>query len=103
MKKNSWIWNGFVIILDRGHGVNTLGKRSPDSSFFEWEWNDMFIDKLKPELELLGYKVFDTVTEDTDPVLLKERTGQIRLLQNMELINASSYQYTVMLQETDNG
>ena len=71
MKKNSWIWNGFVIILDRGHGVDTPGKRSPDSSFFEWEWNDMFIDRLKPELELLGYKVFDTVPEDTDPSLTK--------------------------------
>lgn len=68
MKKSN-DWNGLVVILDRGHGVNTPGKRSPDSSFFEWEWNDMFIDRLKPELESLGYKVFDTVTEDTDPSL----------------------------------
>lgn len=75
MKKSNAFWNGWVVILDNGHGVNTPGKRSPDSSFFEWEWNRMFVQKLKLELELLGYLVFDIVTEDID-IGLSERANR---------------------------
>ena len=66
MKRSNEFWNGKVVILDNGHGNNTTGKRSPDNSFFEWEWNRMFVKKLKFELELLGYKVFAIVDEDND-------------------------------------
>ena len=66
MKKSNEFWNGKVVILDNGHGNNTTGKRSPDNSFFEWEWNRMFVKKLKFELETLGYKVFAIVDEDND-------------------------------------
>lgn len=75
MKKSNEFWNGWVVILDNGHGVNTPGKRSPDSSFFEWEWNRMFVKRLTPELEILGYKVFTIVTEDID-VGLSERANR---------------------------
>lgn len=75
MKKSNEFWNGWVVILDNGHGVNTPGKRSPDSSFFEWEWNRMFVKRLTPELEMLGYKVFTIVTEDID-VGLSERANR---------------------------
>lgn len=71
MKKSKSFWNGSVVILDNGHGNDTPGKRSPDSSFFEWEWNRMFVSKLTDELELLGYKVFAIVTEDNDIGLTK--------------------------------
>lgn len=27
------------ILIDAGHGINTKGKRSPDESLLEWEWN----------------------------------------------------------------
>lgn len=66
MKRSNEFWNGKVVILDNGHGNNTTGKRSPDNSFFEWEWNRMFVKKLKFELELLGYRVFAIVDEDND-------------------------------------
>ena len=66
MKKSNEFWNGKVVILDNGHGNNTTGKRSPYNSFFECEWNRMFVKKLKFELELLGYKVFSIVDEDSD-------------------------------------
>lgn len=75
MKKSNAFWNGWVVILDNGHGVNTPGKRSPDNSFFEWEWNRMFVKRLTPELETLGYKVFTIVTEDID-VGLSERADR---------------------------
>jgi N-acetylmuramoyl-L-alanine amidase len=60
MKKNK------VIILDNGHGSNTSGKCSPDKTLFEWQWNRMFVNKLKPLLESLGYIVFILVPEDID-------------------------------------
>lgn len=61
-----------VVILDNGHGNDTPGKRSPDGSFFEWEWTRMFVKKLKAELETLGYLVFVIVPENED-ITLSER------------------------------
>ena len=55
-----------VVILDNGHGSNTPGKCSPDKTLFEWQWNRMFVNRLKPLLESLGYIVFILVPEDTD-------------------------------------
>ena len=55
-----------VVILDNGHGSNTPGKCSPDKSFFEWQWNRMFVKRLKPMLEQLGYIVYILVPEDND-------------------------------------
>lgn len=60
MKKNK------VVILDPGHGENTLGKCSPDKSFYEWQWTRMFVERLKAELESLGYIVYVTVTGSYD-------------------------------------
>lgn len=28
-----------IILLDNGHGQNTMGKRAPDDSLYEWEYN----------------------------------------------------------------
>lgn len=61
-----------VVILDNGHGIDTPGKRSPDELFFEWMWTRMFVKKLKTELEILDYLVFDIVPEDED-INLSER------------------------------
>lgn len=60
MKKNK------VVILDPGHGENTLGKCSPDKSFYEWKWTRMFAAKLKSELETLGYIVHLTTNGTYD-------------------------------------
>ncbi len=42
-----------TIILDCAHGKETPGKRSPDSSFFEYEWSRMMQYRIA---ELLGRK-----------------------------------------------
>jgi hypothetical protein len=38
------------IVLDRGHGIDTPGKRSPiwknDTQLIEWEFNQRVIDKV---------------------------------------------------------
>ena len=45
------------IILDSGHSKVTAGKRSPDSSLMEWEFNNDMQYKLKARLEQLGFIV----------------------------------------------
>jgi len=46
------------IILDSGHAKATGGKRSPDSSLLEWEFNNDMQYKLKARLEQLGFIVY---------------------------------------------
>lgn len=60
-----------VVAIDPGHGKTTGGKRSPDSSLMEWEFNRDIAYRLKDLLEAQGYTVIMTVEEDdmTDPSL----------------------------------
>jgi N-acetylmuramoyl-L-alanine amidase len=46
------------IILDAGHAKVTAGKRSPDGSLMEWEFNNAMQYKLKARLEQLGFTVY---------------------------------------------
>jgi len=36
----------YKVCLDPGHGSNTPGKRSPDGTFLEWEFNKDIVDKV---------------------------------------------------------
>lgn len=47
-----------LIILDAGHAKATGGKRSPDSSLMEWEFNNDMQYQLKKRLEQLGFMVY---------------------------------------------
>jgi N-acetylmuramoyl-L-alanine amidase len=60
-----------VVAIDPGHGKSTGGKRSPDSSLMEWEFNRDVAYRLKSLLEAQGYTVIMTVAKDdtTDPSL----------------------------------
>lgn len=60
------------ICLDAGHGASTNGKRSPDSSLMEYEFNRDVGRRLKAILEHHDVGVIETVTDDTD-VSLAER------------------------------
>ena len=56
------------VVLDPGHGVETAGKRSPDGTYLEHEFNlDMAI-RVKAQLERHGVSVIltRTTTHDTD-------------------------------------
>lgn len=46
------------IILDAGHAKVTPGKRSPDSSLMEWEFNNDMQYRIKKRLEALGFVVY---------------------------------------------
>ena len=77
-KNASWIMvydkgsDRMKVCLDAGHGKSTSGKRSPDSSLMEYEFNRDVSRRLKAILERHGVEVIETVTDDTD-VSLAER------------------------------
>lgn len=78
MKKNN------IIILDNGHGLETLGKRSPDGVFREYRWCRDFVKLLKSKLEYWGYKVIELVPEEEDISLTARanRANEIYALHN---------------------
>lgn len=53
-----------LIVLDAGHGKNTAGKRSPDSTLLEYEFNRAIAIRLKKILEEHGLKVLLTAPVD---------------------------------------
>ena len=55
-----------IIILDAGHGENTLGKRSPDGKLREYKYCREIMQRVKSGLEKLGYTVFTTIDTDYD-------------------------------------
>ena len=54
------------IALDYGHGKETAGKRSPDSTLMEYEFNRAVGKQLKEILEQHGLEVIETAPTDAD-------------------------------------
>lgn len=65
-----------VILLDNGHGKNTVGKHSPDKRLYEWSWNREVAKMIHKELKSQGYDVRLVVEEDID-ISLKERVRRV--------------------------
>lgn len=61
-----------IILLDAGHGVETPGKRSPDSSILEYKYCREIRDLIKQELEQLGHTIIYVSEGDAD-VSLRNR------------------------------
>jgi N-acetylmuramoyl-L-alanine amidase len=64
-----------ICAIDAGHGRQTPGKRSPDGSLREWQFNSAVAGLLVRECERLGFLAFLTAPEDTD-VRLATRTAR---------------------------
>lgn len=64
------------IILDYGHGSDTAGKRSPDESFFEWQFNRSLGGIITKSLDSLHIHYDVLVPEDSD-ISLKERVRRV--------------------------
>ena len=58
------------ILLEPGHGIDTLGKRSPDERLLEYAWNREIVERVKNKL--VGYDVEIIVPELKD-ITLGER------------------------------
>lgn len=69
-----------IVILDNGHGNNTLGKRSPvwndGTQLYEWKFNRILVREIKRRLDNLGIENVILVPEDHD-VSLGERCRRV--------------------------
>lgn len=54
------------ILIDNGHGNNTLGKKSPDGRLREYEWARDIAQRLEAQLKSRGYDVQRIVPETND-------------------------------------
>lgn len=73
-----------MILIDAGHGISTLGKRSPDSSLLEYKYCREIADRVVDKLQALGVKVQRIPVDDTD-ISLSERCRLINKI-NPELL-----------------
>lgn len=72
------------IMIDNGHGYDTVGKRSPYSAngiepaidFYEYQWNREIASRIVDELLSMGYDADLVVPEEND-ITLKERVRRI--------------------------
>lgn len=64
-----------LVILDNGHGIDTLGKRSPiwpdKTQLFEWEFNRDIVKRIHSKLKDLGIESKILVPESEDVSLTK--------------------------------
>ena len=64
------------ILLDPGHGIETLGKRSPDGKFLEYQYNRLIASRVIAELLDCGYDAQILVPEISD-ISLVERCRRV--------------------------
>ena len=64
------------ILIDNGHGVNTLGKCSPDRSFLEYKYCREIAREVVARLVKLGYDAILVTPEETD-ISLSARVKRI--------------------------
>ena len=68
-----------TILLDPGHGNNTLGKRSPDGRFLEYKFNRIIASSLNAKLISKGFDSRIIVPEEED-IPLTERCRRVNAL-----------------------
>ena len=54
------------VLVERGHGIETLGKRSPDGVLIEWKYCNEIATEVVKRLKTLGYNAQMLVTEEND-------------------------------------
>lgn len=64
------------ILVDRGHGINTLGKMSPDGKHREWAYCDMIARKVVDRLCKAGYDA-ELLVPETNDVSLSIRVKRV--------------------------
>lgn len=64
------------VLVDNGHGSNTLGKRSPDGRLLEYKWAREISARIVEALHARGIESERVVTEDFD-ISLAERCRHV--------------------------
>ena len=67
------------VLIDNGHGSNTLGKRSPDGRVQEWKWTREVAEKVLAKLKARGVDAERVVTETSD-VTISERVRRVNAI-----------------------
>ena len=75
---------GKTVVLDPGHGVETAGKRSPDGSYLEHEFNLDMAHRVKSHLERHGVRAVLTREGEHD-VSLERRVDIANDIANLDL------------------
>ncbi len=70
-----------IVLIDPGHGAETPGKRSPDGTLREYEFNRDVARRLQKHLQAANMEARLTVTDDSD-MPLHRRTKQAQELKN---------------------
>lgn len=71
------------ILLDNGHGIETIGKRSPDESLLEYAWTRKFANDLAEDLN--GLNMFSDIiliTPEESDIALSERCARVNKIVN---------------------
>lgn len=58
-------YSNVCVFLDQGHTDQTLGKRSPDNSLYEWKYNREIVKMIESELDKLGIEHWNSHPEDS--------------------------------------
>lgn len=61
------------VLIDNGHGIDTVGKKSPDSRLFEWKYTRDIAKMLEEALKAEGIEA-ERITKDSIDIPLRERT-----------------------------
>ena len=69
--------NRLVILLDNGHAQSTPGKRSPDQTFYEYEFNRDIVDRISMALKLNNIPYHIITPELVPDISLTERANRI--------------------------
>lgn len=75
------------ILIDAGHGVETLGKRSPDGKLLEYKWAREIADRVTDELRRMGYDAERLERGDHDVPLSTRVTDANRICRNLGQAN----------------
>ena len=65
-----------LILIDNGHGLDTLGKRSPDGKFLEYAYNREIATRIVADLTDRGYNA-QLLVPETEDIPLTERVRRI--------------------------
>ena len=68
-----------LLLLDAGHAKNTAGKKAPDNSFYEWDFNNKMQYKIKKRAEEHGIHVYlsNPTPETTSDIALTTRANKM--------------------------
>lgn len=64
-----------IVILDNGHGSNTLGKCSPDKKLLEYKYTREIVKRIAQQLKIHNIDSYILTPEETD-ISLKERVNR---------------------------